>query len=455
MPPSTPLSSDDAAHLLRRAAFGGTPAEITALVGVTRQSAVDQMLDFTPAPAVSRPFTTNAVWWQAHQAAHAWWLDRMVTTPTPLQEKLTLFWHSHFAVGVRKVENMGAVFDHVQMLRQGAKGSFQALCQQSSVSPAMLVYLDNESNVVGSPQENFGRELMELHTVGVGNFTEGDVEAMTRAWTGYNTARQHNFSVTDITYGFYAAAHDNGQKTLMGTTKNWSGPEAVDELCFGAGQAATAFHIARKMWRYFVRTDPSASTIQPLADAFAASNMDIATLVRAILLHDDFWSADARLALVKSPVEFLVEVLRTFDLRIDISGGGDTGRWLTSGDVYYLMGFTGQLLFEPPNVNGWGVGSSWLSTATMWARARALSSIRWRVHELNRFGHPDDAAGLRNMTPAAGVQRVFDQMGINEPSAATRSRLEAWFSTLKLNNSWAIHPNAVMVGGLSPEFQLK
>ncbi len=453
MPQSSVVTSADAAHFLRRAGFGGSQSEISGLVGLTRLQAVDQVTNFAGSPPVVRPFTSAESWWIAHQKAHGWWIDRMATTSTPLQEKLTLFWHSHFAVGIKKVGRMDVVWDHVQMLRSGAMGSFQSLCQQSSVSPAMLVYLDNESNVVGDEQENFAREIMELHTVGVGNFSEADVVAMARAWTGYNTLRTH-FSTHDIAYYYDAASHDNGPKTLMGKTQNWSGPLAIDELCFGAGRQATARRITWKLWRFLVHTNPNSATIDQIAAEFAASNLDIETLVRAVLLHDDFWAGTARHALVKGPVEFLVDVIRRFDLRVDHAGNGDNGRWLGSNDVFYLMGFTGQLLFEPPNVDGWGVGSTWLSTATMWARARALSSIRWRVNQLNLFGHPDSPSGLRNMTPAAGVQRIFDQMGIDDPSAATRSRLEQWFSTLQVNNSWAIHPNAVMVGGLCPEFQL-
>ncbi len=453
MPQSSLLTRPDAIHFLRRAGFGGTSAEIDSYVGLTRLQAVDRAMNFSSAPRVARPFATSEDWWISHRKAHGWWIDRMVTTPTPLQEKLTLFWHSHFAVGARKVAHMDTVWDHVQMLRAGSLGSFQSLVQQSSVSPAMLVYLDNQSNVVGSQQENFARELMELHTIGVGNFTESDVISMARAWTGYNTRQTHEHN-HDISYFYADFAHDHGLKTLFGTTKDWSGPQAIDELCFGAGRLPNAQRITRKLWRFLVRTDPTTAVLDPIAGSFASSDLDIATLVRSILLHDEFWAPTSHSALVKSPVEFIVDVMRRFGLRVDETGKGDNGKWLGGGDVFYLMGFTGQQLFEPPNVNGWGVGSTWLSTATMWARARALSSIRWRANRLNVFGDPNSTSALRFMSPAAGVQRIFDQMGIDSPSAATRSRLQSWFTTLQQGDDWAIHPNAVMVGGLCPEFQL-
>ncbi|MGI9645741.1 MAG: DUF1800 domain-containing protein [Ilumatobacteraceae bacterium] len=453
MPPSDVLSPADAAHLLRRVGFGGSNAEIASLTGLTRQQAVDLVTDLSGAPGVTRPFASGEQRWEAHVRAHGWWLDRMVTTPKPLQEKLALFWHSHFATGARKVGNMVASWDHVQMLRAGCMGGFETLCQQTAISPAMLVYLDNETNVVGAEQENFARELMELHTVGVGDFSESDVIAMAKAWTGFNTRREH-FGGDDISHYFAAGAHDNSQKTLMGTTQNWSGPDSIVELCFGAGRTATSRHVTRKLWRFLVQTNPSGATIDAVASTFSSSNLDIGTLVRTILLHDEFWAAGSRHALVKSPVEFMVDLMRRFGIRVDVAGDGNDTNLIAADSVFWRMGFTGQVLFEPPNVNGWGVGSSWLSTATMWARARLCQSIRWRVGEMDVFGDPDHPSALRNMAPAAGVQRILDQMGIDAPSAATRSRLEAWFTTLRAQDSWAIHPNAVMVGGLCPEFQL-
>jgi uncharacterized protein (DUF1800 family) len=453
VPASDILTSDDAAHFLRRVGFGGTDTEIAALAGLTRQQAVDHITDLSAAPAVSRPFSASEDWWDVHRIAHGWWIDRMATTPTPLQEKMTLFWHSHFAVGVRKVDDMVATWDQVQLLRAGCLGAFESLCQQVAVSPAMLVYLDNETNVVGVEQENFARELMELHTVGVGAFTEADVVAMAKAWTGYNTHRQH-FGGDDISFRFEPSAHDNSQKTIMGTTRNWSGPETITELCIGAGRAATSAFVARKLWRFLVQTDPSAGSLDTVASAFSSSDLDIETLVRGILLHDDFWAPAARYALVKSPVEFIVDLIRRFGMRVDVAGDGDGGTWIAGDSLFWLMSYTGQQLFEPPNVNGWGVGTSWLSTATMWARARILSSLRWRTSDMNLFGDPGEPGALRHMTPAAGVQRILDLMGVDNPSTATRSHMESWFTTTQSHDSWAIHPNAVMVAGLSPEFQL-
>ena len=454
VPVTDALTTDDAAHLLRRVGFGGSAAEIAALAGLTRAQAVDRVMDLSAAPGVSRPFGGSAEWWEAQRPAHGWWIDRMARTPTPLQEKMTLFWHSHFAVGVNKVGHMGAVWDQVQILRSGCLGSFQSLVQQTSVSPAMLVYLDNETNVVGAEQENFARELMELHTIGVGNFTEADVVAMAKAWTGYNTHRQHHHG-DDISHLYVAAAHDNSQKTILGSTRNWNGPEAIDHLCFGAGRTATSRFVTRKLWRFLVHTSPNRASVDGVAAMFAAADLDIATLVRETLLHEDFWGPAARFALVKSPVEFVVDLIRRLGLRVDVGGGGDDGQWLSSDGLFWLMGYTGQTLFEPPNVNGWGVGSSWLSTATAWARARVLSSVRWRTARMNVFGDPDDVVnGLRHMSPAAGVQRILDQFGITHPSSATRSNMESWFATVQSRDSWALHPNAVMVAGLSPEFQL-
>ena len=434
MPATDIVSSTDAAHLLRRVGFGPTAAEIGALTGLTRQAAVASVMDFTGAPAVVRPSVDDRDnEWECYVNAQEWWVERMRTTNKPLQEKMTLFWHNHFCSGQDKLFDMGAMFNQNQKFRDLGMGSFLNLCQVIAIDPAMLVYLDNATNRVGAEQENFARELMELFTLGVGHYTEQDVIAMAKAWTGHNIVGW-NGSFTDPTYVYYPARHDNTNKTLFGLLpQNWNGPQAIVEIVDGSKRTECSQFIARKMFKFFAHTNPSDALVNSLAATFAASNMTISNLVEAILLHDEFWSATSRWALVKSPIEFVVDVLRRI------------GRPSTDAGLPWAVEGMGQVLFNPPNVAGWGQNAYWLSTATAWARGGWLNWFKWRLDSWNFWD------GIGSLPVATAVQKIFDDLGIFEPSTATRTQITSWFTA---EPSWARQPNALIVGAMCPEFNV-
>ncbi len=464
MPPASTVTRADAAHLLRRTGFGGTADEITTLTGRTRSECVDAVMGFRagdPVPAgpdVPPPFTpVRDGQWRQHADLLDWWITRLVdmpnptavpspvppvASPTPLQEQMTLFWHDHFACAQDKVHDIGVMFDQVRLFRRAGLGSFRDLLRAVSVHPAMLVYLDNESNVAGAEQENFARELMELYTIGVGEFSEDDVIAMARAWTGHNTVGW-NGSVDDHTYVYRPDRHDHGPKTLFGITADFNGiamapgeRDVVDELCFGVKQIATARFLARKVFAWFAHPDPTEAVVSELAGVFVASGMSIAALVRAVLLHDAFWGPESRWNRVKSPVEFVVSLFRRLPVR-----PADAGlRW--------RMEPLGQILFDPPGVAGWPSGAGWLSTATAWGRGGFVQGLRWRASEAGFL------AGIDTLDPAAGAGAVFDAFGIEEVSAATRSAVERWFADARAGARWSIPPQGFVVGALCPEFQL-
>jgi uncharacterized protein (DUF1800 family) len=452
------LTSSDAAHLLRRVGFGGTAAEIDALTGATREAAVSEVLDFTSAPDVVPPadLGDENQWW-AHSNAIDWWVHRMADSPKPLQEKVALLWHGHFCSGQETVGDMRDMFTQNQLFRPAGPGnpgglglgSFRDLCWQVAISGAMLVYLNNDTNVRGAEQENFARELMELFTLGVGNFTEADVIAMAKAWTGHNTVGW-NGSEYDATYLFRANRHDTGNKTLFGITQNWDAPATIDELVNGSKQAVTARFIALTAYQFFTREVPSPSTVQQLADVFVASGMDVRSLIEAVLLHDDFWHPSTRYALVRTPVEFVVATLRRTGYRFT-PNSAEGRNFLTP---------MGQTPFEPPNVAGWGVNGYWLSTATAWARGNFASWMRWKVGDAaNQLPIlPELKAGSNGrvaLSAPAAVSVLFDALGIVEPSPATRARLEAWYTAANTSsNGWSIRGNALMLGLLTPDFQL-
>lgn len=459
------LSRADAAHLLRRTGFGGSEGEITALTGVTRQAAVAAAMGFTSSdpipegPDVGVPgLVNNESQWEAQSDAIAWWIQRMadLSNPTtvpgsppavagdlPIYEKLTLFWHEHFSCAQDKVFDFPEMWDQIRMFRRMAMGNFDALVRATALHPAMLVFLDNQTNVASGIQENFARELMELYTCGVGNFDEVDVVAMARAWTGHNTVGWTG-SRWDATYVYRSDQHDHDPKTLFGITANWNAVivdggerDTIDELVNGVKQVATARFIARKLFRYFVHLDPSNSTVNALGDVFIAGGMDIAPLVRAILEHDDFWGSEARYGLVKGPVEFVATMIR----RAGFSASDMGLRW--------SMEPMGQTLFDPPSVAGWGQGEYWLGTVSAWARGGFSRGQRWRSQEAGHLASLDDSDD-----DAAAAQAIFDLFGLEDVSSNTRNAVERWHRRTYDNARWSTVPQGFLVGAVCPEFQV-
>jgi uncharacterized protein (DUF1800 family) len=430
------LTRLDAAHLWRRAGFGASPAQLDEYTGMDREAAVDRMLDATAAPPVQRPAVDDHDdEYGSYVRAYEWWIERMRTTPSPLVEKLVLFWHGHFCSEQRKVHDMGAMFGQNQLFRSGALGGFRELCRAVAVDPAMLFYLDNATNRAGREQENFARELMELFTIGIGNFTEADVIAMAKAWTGHNTVGW-NGTRNDHTYVFVPSQHDDSMKRLFGIERRWNGPETIDEIIDGSRRVACSRFIATKLYRFFVHATPSPAVIDELAATFRASGLSIRALVRAVFLHESFWAPTTRYALVKTPTEFVVDVLRRVGLPAVHAGLP----WANAG--------MGQVLFNPPNVAGWGENATWLSTAALGGRGAWLWHVR---HELARVGA---FSGLEPLSAAAGAQRIIDTLGILEPSATSRSVLEQWFTAARSTDPWSLQRNALVAGAMLPEFQL-
>ena len=260
----------------------------------------------------------------------------MRTSPVPLVEKMVLFWHNHFVSGQDKLYDMGLLYTQNQLFRQHALGDYHALVQGMAIDPAMLWYLDNAENVAGREQENFAREVMELFTMGQGNYTEADVITMARAWTG------HNVSDDGRRYQFRSTRHDNGTKVLFdGAPTNWDGPATLTEILRGSRAVPASRFITAKLFSYLAYpvpvTDPLVAT---LADGFRANDLSILWLVREILRSDAFWSPTARYALVRNPTEWFVAGMEALGL----PPSQCHPEWWMEG--------TGQQLFYPPNVAG-------------------------------------------------------------------------------------------------------
>jgi hypothetical protein len=277
---------------------------------------------------------------------------------------MTLFWHGHFTSGLREVKRAGLMHEQNGFLRTHALSDFRTLLRGISRDAAMLVYLDNGKNVKGRPNENYARELMELFTMGEGHYTEQDVREAARAFTGWASGPR-GFVVQ-------ASRHDDGEKTFLGRTGQFDGDDIIEIIL---EQPATAEYLARKLWAFFVESEPDETIVQRLAETIRLTDYDLREAMRTILSSDAFYGPRARFALVKSPVELMAGTLRRLAI--------PPGDLRAANDVLRQMG---QELFQPPNVKGWDGGRAWISTNTLFARYNAMSGvIRGTGNDSRRF----------------------------------------------------------------------
>ncbi len=380
---AAPLGFDDARHLLTRSSYAAPPAEIERFARLTREQAVDRLLSWTGKPRITPP----PVWVrepvvsgqrfremtveerQAFQRTNVtrglelrgWWLQEMVTTPSPLTEKMVLFWHNHFVSSQQKVRQPQYLYRQNVLLREHALGNFGVFLHAIARDPAMVIYLDNASNRKGQPNENFAREVMELFTLGEGHYTERDIKEAARAFTGWSIDGEKG------EFLFRPLAHDDGVKTVLGRTGNFDGDAVLDILL---AQPQTAEFIVRKLWREFVSPEPDAVEVRRIAGVFRDSRYDVRVALRALLTSDAFYAPQYRATLVKSPVDLVVGTLRQFQF--------------TTGDVQpfaLTLAQLGQNLFSPPNVKGWPGGEAWINSTTLLARKQFLDRL-FRAEEL-------------------------------------------------------------------------
>ncbi|MBV9282904.1 MAG: DUF1800 domain-containing protein, partial [Chloroflexi bacterium] len=271
--------------------------------------------------------------------------------------KMTLFWHGHFATAVQKVGNTRWMYQQNQIFRQNALGRFDDLLSAVYKDPAMLRWLDGERNTKLAPNENWGREVMELFTVGIGNYTEDDVHASSRSFTGWRIDLNTNQGL------FIDRLHDGGVKTLLGQTGNWDGEDAVRIL---AAHPATGTFLATRLWRFFASDQPPAGAIQTISDVYYTADHSIREMVRTLFSLPEFYSARVKSGHIKSPVEFVVGSIKQLGLSV------------TALDLKLLprvLAGLGQELFNPPNVGGWPGGPTWINAATMLGRFNFASYL--------------------------------------------------------------------------------
>ena len=370
-----PWDARRSGHLYRGAAFGATAAELDAAVKDGPAKAIQKLLDggsgqeeydqISGQMARSIADTNNGV------QLRAWWLHRMLYSPHPLREKMTLFWHNHFATSNAKVQNARFMLGQNELMRRYALGNFSALLREMSKDPAMLIWLDGRDSKKGNPNENYGRELMELFSLGIGNYTEKDVREAARSFTGWE--------IQGTAAVFNAARHDDGKKTVLGQTGKWNGDDVV-RICLE--QKSAPGFIVRKLYRFLISEDgaPPAELVEPLAEQFRKGGYDFGALVTTMLSSNLFFSETAYRKRIKPPVDFALGIVRGLE--------GHAG---TSALVPVLEQL-GQNVFNPPSVKGWDGGPTWLNGQTLLFRqnlALALTST-----EDPRFGARTDPAAL-------------------------------------------------------------
>lgn len=381
-----PWDTRKVGHLYRRAAFGGNWSELESGLADGPEKTIDRLLS---GGAVEEAFEEQSRKLQASLArtnngalTRAWWLQRMLYSPHPLQEKLTLFWHNHFATSNAKINNAGFMLGQYELMRRHAQGNFRELLQEMSKDPAMLVWLDTNQNKKGKPNENYARELMELFSLGIGHYTETDIREAARAFTGWEVRDGKPF--------FNADEHDRSSKTVLGRSGTFGGEDVV-RICLD--QPACPLFIVGKLYRFLISEAEPASPalLNPLAEQFRKSDWDFGAVVRTMLRSNLFFSPLAYRSRIKSPVDFALGIVHALEGRI--------GTTALAGALESL----GQSVFYPPSVKGWDGAQTWLNGQTLLFRqnlALALTSTQDQrfgrrcdpVVLVRKYGRSEDAA---------------------------------------------------------------
>ncbi|HEV7300276.1 MAG TPA: DUF1800 domain-containing protein [Tepidisphaeraceae bacterium] len=377
-----PFDATKAAHLMNRAGFGGTAAELERVLQLGPQNAVDWLLDFPDAPAEElsqddMPDLTSVEGYprnfreyrklldmksreermelqQQFQAANreavretmAWWVRRMAYGPFPLQEKLTFFWHGHFTTSARDERSAMLIWEQNECLRRHAGGNFRAFVHNISRDPAMLDYLNNTQNKKQRPNENYARELMELFTLGIGNYSEQDIKEAARAFTGWAHEGE--------SFVFRKYDHDFDDKVFFGRKGKWDGSDVIEIIL---SRKRCANYIAAKVWAYFVAEPVDDQLAAALGDVLYDARYDVRPLLRTIFTSKGFYDPKVIGSQIKSPVQLVVGTIRQLGLEMP-----------SVGQLRGALEQMGQVPLMPPNVKGWPGGRLWVNTSTLFVR---------------------------------------------------------------------------------------
>ena len=417
------------AHLMRRAGFGATREELEARAARGYEATVEELLNPEEQDAIDiRDLLRYHPWaWKSgtiQGMGATKWLYHMINTKRPLEEKMVLFWHQIFATGVSKVDHYDEIDDMLDLFRKKGMGSYRELLVEVAKNPAMIHWLDNNENHAEAVNENWGRELLELFSMGVGNYTEVDVRECSRAFTGWTMSpKLPRFPMGrfDWYFEYKDEDHDDTEKTFLGHTGRLNGEDIIRIIC---EQPATARFVARHLYNFFVADeaqvpawlvtpprDPEA--IETLANAFTESGYDMRSVLR-VLFNSDFFK-QARFARLKSPAEVVIGTLRLV--------GGAEFPAPGIGDMSRQAGYMGQDLLNPPSVEGWHTGQEWINSGSLMRRINFTADM---VGDVSRPGVQAIVNKLRaqgDITSEAFVDTCLDLMGPLEVSGETREEL--------------------------------
>ncbi len=430
------------AHLLRRAGFGGTREELERYASLGYEATVEELLQPENSPPgiededLVRRYHPDANNLMLLESCQSYWLYRMINTRRPLEEKLSLFWHGLFATGYTKLNQPKAILNQVAMFRRLGMGSFRTLLTELSRDPAMIFWLDNKDSHKGAVNENFGRELLELFSMGVGNYTEGDVKQASQAFTGWtmrnetlHTARAARDSIwpygrLDWQFEYRPEDHEDGEKEFLGQTGRFGGEDAIEIIC---RHPATARFISRHLYNFFVADEPQVpawetvppgdpEAIETLSNEFVNNDYNIRAMLR-VLFNSDFFKESA-FARVKSPAEFVVGAARL--------AGGHSFPGIDDIKLALVTVEMGQSLLDPPSVEGWHTGAEWISTGSLVTRVNFAAAefgdasrpgVRTIIERVRDSGDPT--------SPEELVETALELMGPVSTSEETREELLA------------------------------
>jgi uncharacterized protein (DUF1800 family) len=410
------------AHLFRRAGFGATRDQLDRHAALGYEAAVEELLNPPFGPPddqdlFDRYFIASV---EARAPGHAMpqWSWRLATSQKPLEEKIALFWHGLLAVGGIKLDHGLEMLREIDLFRRHGLGRFRTLLLEISRDPGMMYWLDNQNSHKNAPNENYGRELLELFSMGIddtgkGAYTEADVKAAARAFTGWAakpTMPPFFLGPFDMEFVFDPNDHDDGEKTFLGRTGRWNGEDIIDII---VEQPATARFVARRLYLFFVSNTVDDREVERLADVFRDSGGEIRAVLRAIFLSDHFKSEAVRFRKVKSPAELVWGVVRLAD-RFEIPD-------LSICDLPNYSTYMGQMLLNPPSVEGWHEGEEWVDSGAL------VERVNFAVNEMGRL----EARGVRRMiervrafapslAPATLVESCLDALGAIDVSPRTK-----------------------------------
>lgn len=400
------------AHLLRRAGFGASPREWDAFLKLGVAGTTEYLLHpervEDSMSALQNEVGGDLVDFEEISSIRNWWVYRMTHTKRPLEEKMTLFWHNHFATANYKVDNARRMWNQNETLRRYGLGDFRTLLGKIAADPAMLIWLDGAQNNAGAPNENFAREVMELFTLGRGNgYLETDIKEAARCFTGWRWAD------TPSNFVYDPGRHDDGEKTVLGQTGNWHTADVCDIL---ARHPATAKRLTTRLHRFFVGLEPSEADSKRLCEVYFQSDFEIRAVVQAILTAPSFYAPQARYVKVKSPVEFTVMTLKTLGAPMS-----------SARDLSGALNLMGQDLFNPPNVKGWNEGHDWINSRTLLARVNFASQLademNRRVSLLDTLRGLDESPSAANLTatPHSDGAMAMQSSMMSQPSMMSGS----------------------------------